>query len=291
MLELSPFVIGCMKLGKWGANLSSSELEHFIDACTDHGLFDFDHADIYGAHTTEAQFGEVLKRRADLKNKVRVTTKCGIQYPSANRPQLQIKHYNSDAAHISASIDLSLSALAVEQIHLFLLHRPDYLMHPHEVAKAIERAKEQGKIKHFGVSNFSPSQLDLLHAVVPIENHQVQASVTHLSPFQDGTLDQLLRLQVRPTAWSPFGGGKIFTSQDPRSVRIREAATVLCEKYACALDQLLVAWLMRHPAGIVPVTGTSKAERVISILPSLNILLTHEDWYQLWTASTGEKVA
>jgi predicted oxidoreductase len=290
-MNLSPIIIGCMKLGTWGANLSSAELERFIDGCLDLGLTDFDHADIYGGYTTERQFGEVIRRRPDLKNKVRITTKCGIMYPSVERPQYQLKHYNLSADHIRTSIDRSLENLGMDELHVFLLHRPDVLLDPAEIAEAFTAAKQAGKIGHVGVSNFTPSQFDLLHQAVPLETNQVQASLTHLSPFTDGTLDQLLRLGITPTAWSPLGGGKLFAGDDAQAVRIREAAAPLCEVHHCTLDQLLLAWLMRHPAGIIPVTGTSKLERIKAALEATTIHLTHEEWYQLWTASTGEKVA
>jgi len=290
-LNLSPLLIGCMKLGTWGANLTGAELERFIDGCLDLGLVDFDHADIYGGYTTEQQFGDVIRHRPELKNKVRITTKCGIAYPADARPAFKIKHYNLSADYIRTSINTSLRNLGVDQLHVFLLHRPDVLLHPSEVAEVIAEAKSVGKIRHFGVSNFTPSQVELLHAAVPIETNQVQASIAHLAPFTDGTFDQLLRLGITPTAWSPLGGGKLFGGDDLQTVRIRQVAASLCETHRCSLDQLLFAWLMRHPAGIISVTGTSKLERVQAALEATEIKLTHEEWYQLWTASTGEKVA
>ena len=290
-MNLSPIIVGCMKLGSWGANLSSKELEHFIDGCLDMGLLDFDHADIYGGHTSEKEFGDVLSRRPDLRKKVEITTKCGILMKSEQRPDVKLKHYNLSAEYIRSSVDTSLKNLRVDRLKLFLLHRPDVLLNPHEVAEVIHDLQKEGKINHFGVSNFSPSQFDLLNACIELETNQIQASLLHLDPFIDGTLDQLHLLGVQPTAWSPLGGGNIMSSDDPRSKRIREAANDLCSTHSCSLDQLMFAWLARHPSGIIPVTGTSKLERVKSALHASMIHLTHEEWYQLWTASTGDKVA
>lgn len=286
----TPVLVGCMKLGKWGANFSTSELEKFIDQCLDLGLNEFDHADIYGAHTTEAEFGEVLKRRPDLKSKVKITTKCGIAYPS-DQVDHTIKHYNSTPEYIAHSIDLALQKLQVEQIDVFLIHRPDFLMDPAVIAQAVEKAKSSGKINHFGVSNFLPAQFELLHDHTPIATNQIEVSVNHLDPFEDGTLTQLQKYGVQPSAWSPLAGGVIFGGQDEQSVRIRETASQLAEKKNCKIDQILLAFVMKHPSGIVPVVGTSKIERVKDAMEAANVELSHEEWYELWTASIGEKVA
>lgn len=286
----APIVVGCMKLGQWGAKFSTDELERFIDQCLELGLNEFDHADIYGAHTTEAEFGEVIKRRPDLKSKVKVTTKCGIAYPSDLRDHT-IKHYISTSSYIEKSIDLALQNLQLEQIDVFLIHRPDYLMDPADIAKAVDKAKSLGKINHFGVSNFQPDQFELLNKHTPLATNQIEVSVNHLQPFTDGTLTQLQKLEVQPSAWSPLAGGVIFGSQDEQSTRIRETATQLAEKKNCKLDQILLAFVMKHPSGIVPVLGTSKIERIKDAMAASHIQLTHEEWYDLWTASIGGKVA
>ena len=291
-INFSPLIIGTMRLGDWGAKMSTDELEKFIDACLDLGLNDFDHADIYGHYTEETNFGKVLKRRPELKNKIQITTKCGIHLVTENRPKHKIQSYNSTKAHILASTENSLKELNVNQIDLMLLHRPDFLMDPQEVAEAFEQLKKAGKVKAFGVSNFSPSQFDMLNSFTPLINNQVEISLLHLNPFQDGTLDQCLRLGTLPTAWSPFGGGKIFSDlKDERILRIRKTANEMLEKYDIALDQLLLAWLLKHPSGIIPIVGTTKISRIKKAKEALDINLTHEEWYQLWVASVGEPMA
>ena len=152
-----------MRLGSWGAQLDTEALERFIDACIDLGFSHFDHADIYGHYTEEERFGRVLKRRPDLKTKLQITTKCGIRILSPNRPQHRLKSYDATAAHLVWSAENSLRELGVDQLDVFLIHRPDFLMHPHEIATAVEQLKTSGKVRAFGVSNFSPSQFEMLH--------------------------------------------------------------------------------------------------------------------------------
>ena len=291
-IKFSPLIIGTMRLGEWGAKMNSRELERFIDECVDLGLTDFDHADIYGCYTAESEFGEVLKRRPDLKSKVQIATKCGIRLMCDNRPDHKIKSYDSSPEHIIWSAENSLKELAVESLDLLLLHRPDFLMNPHDIAEAFEKLKKEGKVRFFGVSNFTPSQFEMLNAFTPLVNNQVEISIMHRNAFEDGTLDQCLQLGVQPTAWSPLGGGVIFQkTEKPQMVVLQKTIEELAEKYSASADQILFAFLQKHPVGIIPVLGTSKISRVKSALGSLEIKLTHEEWYELWQAANGEEVA
>jgi len=290
--DFAPLAVGTMRLGDWGAKMNTSQIESFIEGCLELGLTDFDHADIYGGYTTEADFGEVLKNRSGLKDQIKLITKCGIKMMSENRPQHHIKSYDLGAEHIRASVDQSLKSLNVDKIDLLLLHRPDLLIDPHEIATEFEELKKQGKVLQFGVSNFSPAQFDLLNSFTPLVTNQVEVSITHLDAFGDGTLDQSLTKGLRPMAWSPLGGGGIMgSSSDARINRIQATGSELAQKYNASLDQILLAWLLRHPAGIIPVLGTSKLNRVASALKSTEINLSREEWYQLLEASTGEEVA
>lgn len=281
-----------MRLGGWGANLDSNALERFIDECLDLGLKDFDHADIYGHYTEEARFGTIIKRRPDLKTKIQVTTKCGIQLVTLNRPQHQLKSYNLTKAHIIQSTEHSLRTLGLEVLDVLLLHRPDYLMQPTEIAAAFEELKQAGKVKAFGVSNFSASQFTLLHSFTPLMTNQIELSLLQRKALEDGTLNQLMRLGLTPTIWSPFGGGAVFgKNSTPEIVRIKEAAKELSEKYNAGLDQLLLAWLLKHPSGIIPIIGSSKIVRIKQAKAALTIQLSHEDWYRLLEAAVGVEVA
>lgn len=291
-IKFSPIIIGTMRLGEWGSNLSTDELEKFIDACIDLGFTDFDHADIYGHYTEEERFGRVLKRRPDLKSKVQVTTKCGIKLTTPNRPNHSLKSYDSTKEHILWSADNSLKDLDLDCLDVMLIHRPDYLMHPHEVAEAFTILKDSGKVKAFGVSNFSTSQFELLNTFTPLITNQLEISLLHRNAFEDGTLDQCLRLGITPTAWSPFGGGAIFAeSSTPEIQKIKKAAAEIGEKLGATIDQVLIAFLLKHPSGIIPIIGSSKIHRVQAIKIALDIKLNHEDWYQLWEAALGHEVA
>lgn len=290
-ITFSPLIIGVMRLGVWGANLDTKALEGFIEQCIDLGLKDFDHADIYGHYTSEGEFGTVLKRRPDLKDKVRITTKCSIKLVCDNRPDNALQSYDSSAAHIISSAENSLKELNIECIDLLLLHRPDYLMNPYEIAPAFEQLRTQGKVKHFGVSNYTTSQFELLNSFTPLVNNQIEVSALHLNAFDDGTLNQCMQHSITPTAWSPLGGGQFFgKSENPKVIRLQKAVGILAEKYNASLDQILLAWLLKHPSGIIPVLGTSKVSRIETALGALKINLTHQEWYAVWEASVGSPV-
>ena len=289
--QFSSLIVGCMRLGAWGAQLPTKALQAFIEDCLEMELRDFDHADIYGHYTTEEEFGRVLKDQPQLRGQMRITTKCGIKMLSENRPDHQIKSYNLGKSHILQSVDSSLKALNTDYIDVLLLHRPDFLLDPSEVAAAFEQLKATGKVRHFGVSNFSASQFELLHHFTPLMTNQLEISALHLNAFNDGTLDQCLKLGIRPTAWSPLGGGAIFgNNSDARAERVRIVGERLCEKHGATLDQILIAWLALHPAGIIPITGSSRIERLRSAKEAMDIKLSREEWYEIWQASTGTEV-
>ncbi len=287
-----PIIIGTMRLGNWGANLSTQEREKFIDACIDRGLTHFDHADIYGHYTEENLFGKVIRRRPDLKSKIQITTKCGIKLVTPNRPTHAIKSYDTSKNHIIQSAENSLKELGLDVLDILLIHRPDYLMNPHKIAEAVEHLKKEGKIIHFGVSNFSTSQFDLLNSYTPLITNQVEISLLHLYAFENGTLDQCIKNGIRPTAWSPFGGGLLFgQSKEEKIINIQKELQLLSNQYNASIDQLLLAWLYKHPSRIIPILGSTKIERIDSALKSLDIQISREDWYKLWQAAKGHEVA
>ena len=291
-MEFSPIIIGTMRLGVWGAKFNTSQLEYFIDACLDMGLKDFDHADIYGHYTTEAQFGEVFKRRPDLISKCQITTKCGIHLVCKERPNLTIKSYDSSAEHILWSAENSIKELGVEALDLLLIHRPDYLSNFEEIGQAFKFLKSKGMVKEFGVSNYNVQQFDLLNKEIPLITNQIETSIIHRNPFEDGVLNQCMAHKIRPTAWSCLGGGTLFSkSKDPIINAIQKVGKALGEKYNASLDQILLAWVLKHPSQIIPVLGTSNIERVTAAKAALKINLSRLDWYQLWEAAIGKEVA
>ena len=290
-LNFSPVIAGTMKWGKWGAHFNTMDYRSMIEECLETGVTTFDHADIYGNYTTEAEFGLAIKEEPALRNQMQLITKCGICMVAPNRPMHQIKHYNTSFQHIIESVEHSLQNLHTDYIDLLLIHRPDALLDPTEIAEAFNRLKTSGKVLHFGVSNFSADQTQLLHSFFPVEVNQVEISILHTDALYNGVLDQCIRENILPQSWSPLGGGILSgIADDDRSRRIMAVADILGEKYAAGFDQILLAWLMKHPAGIIPVLGTTKADRIRNALLAKAIDLTHEEWYMLLRAATGHEV-
>ena len=281
-----------MKWGLWGSKFSSAAYEQIIRDCIAIGVTSFDHADIYGNYTTEEEFGRVLKQNPSLRNQIQLITKCGIQMVSPNRPQHKIKSYDTSYAHIIESVETSLENFSTDYIDCLLIHRPDQLLNAYEVAKAFTQLKQQGKVLHFGVSNFKRWQVDLLNSRFPVEVNQLECSLLQLNPFVDGTLDQCQQNHIIPMAWSPLGGGNLLAeTDDEQTKRILAVANFLADKYNSSADVILLSWLISHPSGIIPVLGTSKIERIKAATAATQIKLEREEWFMLWRASTGKEVA
>jgi predicted oxidoreductase len=279
-----------MRWGVWGENFTTVQYEQMINQCLAIGLDIFDHADIYGHYTTEADFGHALKGNTSLRNQIKIITKCGINMLTPNRPQHAIKSYDTSAAHITKSVEQSLQNFHTDYIDTLLIHRPDILMHVEEIAATITTLKTAGKIKSFGVSNFTTDQVALLKKYIPIEHHQVEISVTNLNAFENGVLDQCQLENIEAQSWSPMGNG-IFTATTEQHTRILSEAESLSKTYECSVNQVLLAFLYAHPSQIVPVIGTTKFVRIQEATKAMEIELTREDFYKLWTASTGKEVA
>jgi predicted oxidoreductase len=290
-MNLSVPVAGCMRWGKWGANFSLTEYREIIDQCLENGITSFDHADIYGDYSTEAEFGEVLKAKPSIRGQVQLITKCGIQLKTNPRQEYLIKSYNTSKDHIIASVEYSLRSLSTDYIDVLLIHRPDPLMNPIEVADAVDHLKRQGKILQFGVSNFLPHHTELLRKYIQVDYNQLELSILNHLPFTNGVLDHCLLYQVTPMAWAPLGGGIMNDDSHPRYRSIIATATELAEKYNTGVNQVFIAYLLKHPSGIIPVLGTTKIERLQQAREAVNVLLSREDWFKLYVASTGEDVA
>ena len=286
-LELSQFIAGCWRLMQW--NRSREELDTWIRTCISFGVTSFDLADVYGDGQCEGLFGQALDHK--LRDQIQLVTKCGICPPNVN-PEFRVKHYDTSAQHIIASVEKSLEALGTDRLDLVLLHRPDPLLHAEEVADAFHRLATSGKVRFFGVSNFTPRQVELLatSASRPLVTNQIQVSLGHLDPLYDGTLDQLQRLDMQPMAWSPLGGGAIAASREPRWQRIHQALDKLAISRSATREQMALAWLLRHPSGILPILGTGNLERMQSQVQAGQIELDRQDWFELLEASTGSPV-
>ncbi|NWF70935.1 MAG: aldo/keto reductase [Chloroflexi bacterium] len=290
-MQMSRLVAGVWRLMEW--QMSKDALLDWIHACLDLGLTTFDNADIYGGYRCEAAFGEALALQPALRGTMEIVTKCGIALLSDQRPQHFVKHYNTSRAHIVAAAENSLRQMRTDYIDLLLIHRPDPLLNADETAAAFVELKQAGKVLHFGVSNFTPSQFDLLQARLdfPLVTNQIEFSVLHLQPLHDGTLDHSQRLRLPPMAWSPLGGGSLFTGQDAQTQRVRAALEQVGRAHGgAALDTVALAWLLAHPAHVVPVLGSGKVERLRGAAAAEQIQLDRQQWFSIWQASAGHEV-
>lgn len=295
--RLSAVVAGAWRLGSWG--MAPAARLRWIEECAALGVTSFDHADIYGDYTVEALFGEALALAPGVRERLQLVTKCGIKLVSARRPGHALKSYDSSPAHVAASVEASLRALRTDRVDLLLLHRPDYLMDPDALGEALEALRAAGKVLHVGVSNHRPSQLALLHRRVPVATNQVELSPLALGALDDGTLDQCLAVGVRPMAWSPLGGGRLFAgdagpARDPRAAqaaRVRGVLEALGAERGVPAATVAYAWVARHPSRPVVVTGSRRVEAQREAALALGVALTAEEWYRVLEASRGHEVA
>ena len=284
-------IAGCMRWGKWGANFSTTEYRAMIEQCLEMNINCFDHADIYGDYTTEEEFGDALKEDKTIRSKIKLITKCGIQMVTESRSSHTIKSYNTSKKHILQSVEQSLKNFGTDYLDVMLIHRPDPLMNPYEVAEAIQLLQQQGKILEFGVSNFLPHQINMLKQFVPISYNQIEVSIICLSPFSNGVLDNCIENKIIPMAWAPLGGGLLTDDLQPNFRSITKEATLLSEKYGTGANEILLAFLHTHPSNIVTIIGTTKPRRLEQAKKASQIKLTKDDWYSLLKAATGEDVA
>lgn len=277
-----------MTWGQWGKNLSTNDMATRIEAIVGLGINSFDHADIYGGYTTEAEFGSAFLASGIPRESVQFISKCGIQYPSDARP-LAVKHYDYSSDHIIQSVDNSLRHLQTDYLDLLLLHRPSPLLEPEEVTKTIQKLLNEGKILDFGVSNFDPAQMGLLQRELRISWNQIQCALTHPESMSNGLIDHCQSQGIGVMAWNPLGS--YFKEPDRSKERLLPLLEELGLKYDSDADQLLLAWLLQHPAKIHPVVGTTEPDRFKKALEATAIQMDIQDWFRLYEASRGHRVA
>ena len=280
----SPIIAGTMKWGVWGANFTTTQFAQAIETALAAGVTTFDHADIYGGYTTEAAFGAGFEASGLDRESVQFISKCGIKYPAEGTAH-SVKHYDYSAAHIRRSVENSLRNLHTGYIDVFLLHRPSPLLDALEAVTTLEALRAEGKMKSWGVSNFTPSQLQWVATQQTPAWNQIECSLAHTAPLTDGTLDTHQALGVRTMAWAPLG-----QLMDGKNTRVTTALNRLSAEYGVAPEVLLLAWLQKHPAGIVPVVGTTKPERYAALMQSATTAMELEHWFELLEASWGHKV-
>jgi predicted oxidoreductase len=300
-LQSSRLAFGCWRLARTGdIQQDLKTTREAVLAAVDAGYTLFDHADIYCHGRAESAFGEVLRENPKLRKKILIATKCGIR--PAGEPAGAPQRYDFTAEYIIRCCEQSLQRLSIEQIDLYQLHRPDYLMDVDEVAVAFSSLHKSGKVREFGVSNFRPSQVSLLQRAVQqkLEKNlivnQLEISLAQLATFEDGTLDQCQAMNMTPLAWSPLGGGLLADGatdllpgqQGYKPAAIVEAVDKIAEARGTSRTSIALAWLLRHPTKIIPIIGSTNPERIRAAAAAAEIELTRDEWYTLLVAARGE---
>ena len=286
--RVSRVVAGCWRMAGW--NLDLQARVRWIEQCLELGVSTFDHADIYGDYAVEELFGQAVRASPSLRGRVQVVTKCGIRLVSPARPFHRIKSYDTSRSHLIASVEASLEALGVERIDLLLLHRPDALVEPEELADTLRTLIAAGKVEHFGVSNHTPAQLAMLRRRHPVVTNQIEFSALQMKALADGTLEQCVDLGMRPMAWSPLAGGRLLEGTDEQALRVRAALAEVRQRHGVSPATAAYAWILRHPSRPVPVAGTHRIEALREAVAALDVRLSAEDWYAVWQASIGHPV-
>ncbi|KVL44578.1 oxidoreductase [Burkholderia cepacia] len=292
-VPFSRIVFGMWRIGDWA--LSIRERRALIEAALELGVTSFDHADIYGDYTAEGLFGDVLADAPHLRERMQIITKCGIRLVSARRPAHGIKHYDTRAAHVVASVEQSLRALRTDRLDLLLLHRPDPLMDADEVAATFDALRRDGKVRAFGVSNFTPAQAALLRDRMAahgmsLATNQVECSLLHLAPLDDGTFDQAQRWRCPPMLWSPLAGGRLLTEASPAATRVRERAARIGDALGVPATTVLFAWLLALPCRPLPIVGSSRIAALREAVAATRLALGREHWFELLDAARGVEV-
>jgi len=291
--SLSRLILGAWRLADHAERTSSEAIIGLVETSLAEGITTVDHADIYGNYAVEEIFGRALGGQSALRTRLELVSKCGIKLVSPQRPEHRLKIYDTSRQHITESAHASLRNLRTDYLDVLLIHRPDPLMNADEMAEAFTALRRDGKVKHFGVSNFTPSQLSLIQSRLdfPLVTNQIEFSVLHLPPLYDGTLDQCQQLRVPPMAWSPLAGGKLFTNTDERSTKTGVALQKVGEELGgVSVEQVALAWIMQHPANAMPVLGTGRPERIRESARAASLQLSRDQWFEILAASTGQEV-
>jgi predicted oxidoreductase len=286
-LSFSRLVYGMWRLAD-DSDTSVKHVDAKINAALDQGITTFDQADIYGGYTAEAVMGTAMKANPSLRQRMEIVSKCDIVIDAGRHSGARVKHYNTRAAHINASVDASLSEMGVDEIDVLLVHRPDPLMDHHETGPALDALVDAGKVRAVGVSNFRPWDWNLLQSAMrhPLVTNQIELSLKHIQPFTNGDLAFHQQHGHVVMAWSPLGGGDLMTASNELTHRLDSIAT------RCGVDRAAVAtaFLLAHPAKIAPVLGTNSLDRISAISAAETVQLDRQDWFSLYEAALGSEV-
>lgn len=290
-LDVPVIAVGCMRL----TSLNAADAERFVQTALDLQANFFDHADVYGGGRCEEIFGEAVHMNDDRREKIILQSKCGIRKGM----------FDFSKRHILESVEGSLKRLKTDYLDVLLLHRPDILMEPEEVAEAFDLLKSSGKVRNFGVSNQKPMQIELLrkHLHQPIVANQLQLSVTNATMISNGVnvnmenssaidrdgsvLDYCRLNDITIQPWSPFQYGffeGVYLDND-KFPELNRKINEIAEKYRVTNTTIVIAWILRHPAGMQPISGTMNPERLRDICRAADIRLTREEWYEIYRAA------
>lgn len=292
-LTVAPVAVGLMGLVDWGLN--EEQLAERMEEYLSLGLTTYDLADIYGGGACESLFGRYLKEHPAVRDRIEIVTKGCIVYDTPRRPYFVRESYNLSKNHLISACEGSLTRLGVDCVDLYLLHRPCPLMDPEEVAQALEKLRTDGKVKHFGLSNFLPEQIAALEAYtqIPFVTNQIQMSVKCMDFLADGTQEDALRRKMPLMAYSPACGGALYrpdlSKEDLATLAVLQE--IQEELGAETVDEVLYAWLYRLPVQVIPVTGTGKKERVLRAVKALDLHMTREQWYDILRIARPEQVS
>lgn len=286
-LSFSRIVYGMWRIGD-DKDTSQGHVQAKIEACLEQGITTLDQADIYGGYTAEAILGQSFKATPSLRDKVEIVTKCGIVAPVGRHSSARVKHYDTSAEHINASVEASLRDMATDRIDLLLIHRPDPMMDPDETGAALDELVASGKVRSVGVSNFRPWDFSLLqtHMENELVTNQIELSLSEISPFTNGDLAYLQERNLPVMAWSPLGGGSLMTAGGP----LADAMAKIAGDKGVDNAAVAIAWLLRHPARILPVLGTNNLERIKAISQAEKVVMDRQTWFELYTLAAGREV-
>ena len=286
-LLMSRIIYGMWRLTN-DTDTSPVHVQAKIETCLAQGITTIDQADIYGGYMAEEVLGKALKGTA-LRDKIEIVTKCNIVAPVGRHAMARVKYYDTTRAHIIASVDASLRLMGVDYIDLLLIHRPDPMMDHLETGSALDDIVSTGKIRAVGVSNFRPWDIDLLQSAMksPIVANQIEISVLHYKPFTNGDIAFLQQRGITTMAWSPLAGGALFNTANKS---LLEALAKVAERLESDVTSVAVAWLLAHPARILPVMGTNNLERIAAFSKATTLIIDRQTWYEIYTAALGEDV-
>lgn len=287
--SMSRVAMGLWRLDSW--QMSSRDRLGLAEELLDLGVSTFDLADIYGDYQCESLFGEALRLKPAVRERMEIVTKCGIKLCGSNNA-FRLNHYDSSADHVRASVENSLRNLGTDYVDLLLLHRPDPLMDADELAGVLDSLVAAGKVRSVGVSNYLPHQVALLQSRLktPLVANQIEVSLLHSAPMFDGQLDHCQQNRILPMAWSPFAGGDLFTGGAEAAARVRDCMESLHGELGMDAQQMALSWLLRHPSRMVPVLGSGNLERLKGALTAVDKEMPLEPWFMLLRAARGRDV-